>query len=71
MEILRKEKQRRQNQSRSKTKQFRKQLFKIGTYISYGNEARKPDMDEKEFSKQKEEVLNEIRFLVKNREEIE
>lgn len=72
LEILRKEKQERQNQSRSKTKRFRKQLFKNNTTdISYGNDASKPDMDEEEFSKQKEEVLNEMRSLVKKREEIE
>ncbi|KAE9522087.1 hypothetical protein AGLY_017506 [Aphis glycines] len=58
-EILRKEKQERRNQSRSKTKRFRKQLFKNdATDISYGNEASKPDMYEEEFNKQKEEYKN-------------
>ncbi|KAL4084689.1 hypothetical protein QTP88_027614 [Uroleucon formosanum] len=71
LEILRKEKQERQNQSRSKTKRFRKQLFKNSTDISYGSEASKPDMDVEEFSKQKEEILYEMKSLMKNREEIE
>jgi hypothetical protein len=46
LDILRKEKQERQNQSRSNTKRFREQLFKNGTYFPYGNEASKPDIDE-------------------------
>lgn len=50
--MLPKEKQERQNQSRSITKQFRKQLFKNDkTDISYGTEAIKPDKDGEDFSK--------------------
>lgn len=52
LEILRKQKQDRQNESRSKTKRFRKQLFKnVSTDVSYGNDDSKPDMDEEDFNR--------------------
>lgn len=60
------------NQNFSEIKIFWKQLFNnASTDISYGNDASKPEMDKKEFCGKKEEVLNEMRNLVKIREKIE
>lgn len=72
IENVRKEKQCRQNEARKKNKRFKKSLFKNNVPdLSYGEAASKPDMDHSEFSRQKEDILNEMKEIALKREKIQ